>query len=195
MTQSQVCERGGELLPGAPSARPTPPAPPTEKRNPGKTAPRGAGLLVGPARPGPRPPLGGARDDPPTCASRRRGRKQQQRRQQQRQGGAAQRPGPSRRRPRWGSGAPHGRPGRVTSQRAAGRVRRPLSSGGLRRRGLPSAPRARSSGCARRSGRPGAQGGGARPAPHPRAAGARDGCHGEGRVPRLLVLSHSLFQF
>lgn len=65
MTQSQVCERGGELLPGAPSARPTPPAPPTEKRNPaGRTAPRGAGLLVGPARPGPRPPLGGARGRP-----------------------------------------------------------------------------------------------------------------------------------
>lgn len=65
MTQNQVCERGGEFLPGAPCADPRPPAPPTEKRNPaGGTEPRRAGLLAGPALVGPRPALGGARGRP-----------------------------------------------------------------------------------------------------------------------------------
>lgn len=59
----------------------------------------------------------------------------------------------------------------------------PFSSDGLRRRGLHAAPPAGSSGCARRSSRPSAQGGGARSVPHPRTAGARAACQGEGNVP------------
>lgn len=193
MTHEQAQQRRrrvGEFLPGAPCADPSLPAPLAQKRNPAGGTEPGHAVL---SQLRPRPELGSARGRPtylrvPTARPRVAAAV----------AAAAAGPGDRAPRPCWplpslGLGGPAwvAGPGHISE----GGLQLPTtpSGRGRRRRGLPTARWAVNTCCARGCWGPGAQGGGARSAPHPRPAELELDARARGGSRRSLVFSHSSF--